>query len=344
MLNLDILLAQLGDRPEPSRIVGGFVPPPRFSAKAFRGYLPRTPSQGAAATRMKEVAVEIANRGKVRRLLRGLSRDAGRRGRGIYLDGSFGVGKTHLLAALWDVAPAPKTYAAFDELMHFIGLVGPAEAAAALRGSRLVAIDEWELDDPGNLKMAQAFLRPVLRAGTYVAVTSNTLPLDLGSGRFSQKDFRAEMEELAASFEVVRVEGEDFRHRQFLASPGQELYLDPSLIGDAAASRSGEPLRVPFTTLIAALATVHPIRYREMARRLDGLVLEGIEWLPSLPDALRWVHFVDSVYDAGVWMLATGSTPLPDIFSADALAGPYGKKLARCLSRMEELLGEGRSG
>jgi cell division protein ZapE len=70
------------------------------------------------------------------------------------------------------------------------------------------------------------------------------------------------------------------------------------------------------------------------------LVLEDVRPLPSLSDALRWVHFVDSIYDDGVWMMAVGSLSLAKLFTPDALSCPYGKKCSRCLSRLEELLGE----
>jgi hypothetical protein len=57
------------------------------------------------------------------------------RGSGIYLDGGFGVGKTHLLAAFWHEAPEPRTYLSFDELVYFIGLAGVDRARTPSAGS-----------------------------------------------------------------------------------------------------------------------------------------------------------------------------------------------------------------
>ena len=34
---------------------------------------------------------------------------------GAYLDGGFGVGKTHLLASLWHAVPGPKSFGTFVE-------------------------------------------------------------------------------------------------------------------------------------------------------------------------------------------------------------------------------------
>ena len=43
---------------------------------------------------------------------------------GLYLDGGFGVGKTHLLASTWHAAPGPKAYGTFVELTHLVGALG----------------------------------------------------------------------------------------------------------------------------------------------------------------------------------------------------------------------------
>lgn len=336
-MDLDSLLSHSGSRPDPAEIVRRFVPPTRFAPKRFLNYHPRHPSQAAAVGRLESVGSGLNGRSErpmLSRLFRPMRRPAGH---GLYVDGGFGVGKTHLLAALWNAAPAPKAYLAFDELVFFIGLFGRA-APGHFAGHRLIAIDEWELDDPGNLTMALAFLRPVLAAGAFVAVTSNTLPLELGAGRFSQKDFRSEIDELAAAFEVVRIEGDDYRHRHYVSNPGREIFWPDDML-DEAVRRGGEGvLAGSFDELLSALATVHPIRYREVAGRTKGVFVRGVSQISALPDALRWVHFIDSIYDAAVPFAASGAIPLGQLFSADTATGPFGKKLSRCLSRMEELL------
>jgi len=340
---LDALIDDLPDRPDPEALIAGFVPPPRFAGKRFEDYVPdaRYPSQRAAVERLKGVAGSLREGSLDGWMRRVRTAVGGRpRGSGVYLDGGFGVGKTHLLAALWNAAPGPKAYLSFDELVYTIGLLGVGGTREAFRGRRLVAVDEWELDDPGNLKLALAFLRGALEDGIRVATTSNTVPDELGRGRFSQKDFRSEIEELASAFEVVKVQGEDFRHRHFEADPGREYFLSREALLAAAQAAGQGALHAPFGELLAALGSVHPIRYAALAERMDALFVEGLEEVPALPDALRWVHFVDKVYDDAVPFAASSAAPLGGLFPAEFLRGPYGKKFSRCLSRMEELLGE----
>ncbi|HEX5723866.1 MAG TPA: AFG1/ZapE family ATPase, partial [Longimicrobiaceae bacterium] len=262
------------------------------------------------------------------------------RGGGVYLDGGFGVGKTHLLAALWHAAPRPSAYLSFDELVYTLGLLGVEGTRRAFRGRHLVAVDEWELDDPGNLKLALAFLRGVLADGIRVAATSNTVPDELGRGRFDQKRFAAEVEELAGAFETLPVAGEDYRHRRFEADPGRACFLERAEMDAAVRAAPPRALHVEFGALLRGLGELHPIRYFALVEALDALLLEEVAPLDDLYAALRWVHFVDKLYDGAVPLAATSTAALGALFPPAFLAGAYGKKFSRCLSRLEEMLGE----
>ena len=343
VLDLGSVLAAIPARPDPDALVAGFVPPPRFAAKRFDNYAPdaRHPSQGAALSRLRAVAGELSasdggGGGWLRRAFGG-KRAAGS---GVYLDGGFGVGKTHLLAALWHAAPQPSAYLSFDELVYTIGLLGVEGTRAAFRGRRLVAVDEWELDDPGNLKMALAFLRGALEDGVRVATTSNTIPDELGRGRFDQKNFRAEIEELSSRFEVLEIEGDDYRHRRFQADPGRAYFLGSDEMERETASAGERALLVSFPDLLAGLGEVHPIRYTALVERVGALLVTDVAPFAKLYDGLRWVHFIDKLYDGAVPLAATSSAALGELFPASFLTGPYGKKFSRCLSRMEEMLKE----
>jgi len=341
--DLDTLISTLPARPDPAALAAGFVPPRRFAAKRFDDYRPdpRHPSQAEAVARLRAIAAELreASAAGFGRRLRALF-GGEERGSGVYLDGGFGVGKTHLLAALWHEAPPPAAYLSFDELVYTIGLLGVEGTREAFRGRRLVAVDEWELDDPGNLKMALAFLRGALADGIRVATTSNTIPDELGRGRFDQKNFRAEIEELSGAFEVLEIAGEDFRHRRFQADPGRAGFLDAAAMAEAERSAGERALAADFGALLRALGEVHPIRYVALVDGFDELLVRAVHPIGSLYDGLRWVHFVDKLYDRAVPVAMSSDTALGELFPPAFLTGAYGKKFSRCLSRMEEMLGE----
>ncbi|MDX6249649.1 MAG: cell division protein ZapE, partial [Kribbellaceae bacterium] len=179
-----------GRRPEvsPDRLLSECVPPPRFSGVRFETYRPDPdePSQTEALALLRQRGEILAEPRRERSLwsrLRG-SKPAGPERPGIYLDGGFGVGKTHLLASLWHVSADPKMYCTFVELTNLVGALGMRSAVEALSAYRLICIDEFELDDPGDTVLISRLLGQLVEAGVQLAATSNTLPDKLGEGRF----------------------------------------------------------------------------------------------------------------------------------------------------------------
>src|SRR6185437_16992305 len=83
----------------------------------------------------------------------------------------------------------------------------------------VVCIDEFELDDPGNTTLISRLLSQLVERGVSIAATSNTLPEQLGEGRFAAQDFLREINTLAAIFNAVRIEGPDYRHRDLPPAP-----------------------------------------------------------------------------------------------------------------------------
>lgn len=310
------------------KLLAHFVPPPRFRGATFAAYRPdpRYPSQALAKERLRRW-VNDRPRGLFRPRLPGPQ--------GIYLDGGFGVGKTHLLVAAYLEAPAPKVFLTFEELTYALGLMGLREGARRFAALRYLFLDEFELDDPGNAQMITHFLALTMERGLRVATTSNTPPGALGEGRFNAEQFRHQIQSLARRFAVERIDGEDFRHRD----PGR--YPEP-LSEEALLVLYREDPRPKsldtFPELLAHLRTLHPIRYRYLLEGVEVVYLLGLEPIPDQNDALRFVHFVDQVYNLGVDLRASGA-PLKEIFPESYRHGAFAKKYGRALSRLAELLG-----
>ena len=207
----------------PERLVAQLTPPPTFADASFATYHPdpAEPSQSAAVGACRR----FCDRAVVRRA--GRKKLFGRRqvlpGVGLYLDGGFGVGKTHLLAAVYrqlpDDATQPKAFATFMEITQLAGVFGFIECVELLGDYTLLCIDEFELDDPGNTTLISRLLSQLVERGVSVAATSNTLPEQLGEGRFAAQDFLREISALAGIFDVVRIEGPDYRHRDLPPAP-----------------------------------------------------------------------------------------------------------------------------
>jgi cell division protein ZapE len=323
---------------EADRLVGAMVPPPRFDAVRFATYLPdpAQPSQAAAVAALQAFASRLAapEPGGRRWFRRAPAPPEGRPG--IYLDGGFGVGKTHLLASLWHAAPAPKAFGTFVELTHLVGALGFQGAVAALAGHRLLCVDEFELDDPGDTVLMSTLLGRLTEAGVRLAATSNTLPDALGEGRFAADDFLREIQSLSAQFDVVRIDGEDYRHRGLPPAPAP---FDDAAVEAFARSTRGATLD-DFGALLGHLATVHPSRYGALLDGVDAVALRGVRPVPDQAVALRLVVLADRLYDRDIPVVASGC-PFDQVFGPELLAGGYRKKYRRAVSRLVALAREG---
>ncbi len=321
-----------------AEIASELVPPPQFEHASFESYRPDPdfPSQQAALDRLKEFA------GAWRAAQRPGGFFSRRRPArielpGVYLDGGFGVGKTHLLAALWHVAHGPKYFGTFIEYTALVGALGYAQAVELLRGARLVCIDEFELDDPGDTMLMTRLLGELMAGGTRVAATSNTPPNALGEGRFAAADFLREIHALSSNFETLRIDGLDYRRRD--TEGHAEALPDEPAVEEAAAALAVRGHRVSidrFDDLISHLATVHPAKYIKLIEGIEVIALEGVHELSDQNAALRLVAFIDRVYDAEVPIIASG-VPLDRVFDDEMMSGGYRKKYLRSMSRMVAL-------
>ncbi len=310
-----------------------FRPPAQFDHVTLDNYLPdpNFPSQQEALDRVREFALGgTFRRGPKRPLFRRTQAEASRERPGIYLDGGFGVGKTHLLAALWRATPGRTYYGTFIEYTALVGALGYRNAVDHLSGADLVAIDEFELDDPGDTMVMSRLLGELVASGTRLAATSNTPPNALGEGRFAAEDFLREITSLSDKFHTVRIEGEDYRKRDF---EGHAVTFDADQFETLQSFAQGEVTSDLFTDLINHLATVHPSRYVGLVEGVDMVCIDGVHVLHDQAQALRLVALIDRLYDQQVAIAQTG-VPLDQVFDETMLAGGYRKKYLRATSRM----------
>ncbi|BBX70730.1 cell division protein ZapE [Mycolicibacterium psychrotolerans] len=323
----------------PERLVAQLVPPPTFADVSFDTYRPdpAEPTQSAAVEACRRFCAQAVERRAGKKKLFGKREVLP--GVGIYLDGGFGVGKTHLLASSYYAVPGPKAFATFGELTQLAGVFGFVECIDLLADYVLVCIDEFELDDPGNTTLISRLLSALVDRGVSVAATSNTLPEQLGEGRFAAQDFLREINTLAAMFTTVRIEGPDYRHRGL--PPAPEPLRDDE-VAQRAADVPGATLD-DFDALCAHLATMHPSRYLTLIEGVSEVFLTGVHPLDDQNVALRLVSLTDRLYDAGIPVIASGAK-LDTVFSDEMLAGGFRKKYLRATSRLLALTAAGQTG
>ncbi|MGW6137957.1 cell division protein ZapE [Streptomyces sp. NPDC055140] len=322
------------------RLVAEMVPPPRFDSVRFATYIPdpKQPSQTEAVRVLSDFAAGLggahaSGSGRRRWFARKPAAPTGPRG--VYLDGGYGVGKTHLLASLWHATPAApeqKAFGTFVELTNLVGALGFQQTVRTLGEHRLLCIDEFELDDPGDTVLVSTLLGKLVDAGVALAATSNTLPGKLGEGRFASADFLREIQGLSAHFHPLRIDGEDYRHRGLPEAPAP---FSDEQVTKAAYATQGASLD-DFPHLLDHLARVHPSRYGALTDDLKAACLTDVQPVPDQSTALRLVVLADRLYDREIPVLASG-LPFDQLFSDEMLNGGYRKKYFRAISRLTAL-------
>ena len=261
------------------RLVAELVPPPRFAAESFATYLPDPgqPTQAAAVAGLRAFAdrmqppVPTAGRFRFRRAAPPEARA------GIYLDGGFGVRKDAPAGVPVARGPHSGRSARFVEYTNLVGALGFQRTVEALSSHRLVCIDEFELDDPGDTVLMSTLLNRLVEAGVRLAATSNTLPDRLGEGRFAADNFLREIQGLSAHFDVYRVDGEDYRHRGLPEAP--DPLSEAAVVAAAGVAAPGGGWLDSFPGLMAHLSRVHPSRFGALLDGVDRIHLIGVTTL-----------------------------------------------------------------
>ena len=308
----------------PSELIGELFPPREFEKSSFENYRPDVnfPSQTEARDKASEF-VGAAKRGL-------FAKKSKVEAPGLYLDGGFGVGKTHLLAAMYHAYKGSKLFGSFMAFTSLVGALGFAKALETLAQFDFIAIDEFELDDPGNTMIMSRLLNELSEKGTKFAATSNTPPNALGEGRFAAADFQREILGIGKQFLMLRVDGEDFRHRPVEAN-GVSYTID-----ELQSWVTPETATADFATLLKKLGTVHPALYGKLLAGDKQLAITNVNLLTDQNDALRFVSLVDRAYELQIKIRGTG-IPLTEIFPNHFLDGGYRKKYLRAVSRLGAL-------
>ena len=312
-----IHLADLDSTVSVAELLSELVPPAEFSKVSFSSYIPDAnfPSQTLASEASSSFARTIGKKSSSHL--------------GIYLDGCFGVGKTHLLASIYFASGKKAAFGSFLAYTSIIGYLGFAEALSQFSKYELLCIDEFELDDPGDTMIMSRFLKELAAKGVRFAATSNTPPAALGEGRFAADNFQREIQSVADKFEMLRIDGDDYRHRD-------STFEFTELSAEAASQfpiEREKALVVDFEQLLSFLGSIHQSRYAKVSEQFDSVLITNVRQIDDQFEGIRLVSFIDRCYEAGVALAFTG-TSLASLFRSDHVQGAYRKKYLRCLSRL----------
>lgn len=316
-------------------------PHPKFSKCSFENYIPdeNQPSQYEIKELLMNKIVKLNSPVKEVKSSRfsffKKKKEEPVRLKNIYIDGGYGVGKTHLISAFYNEANCSKAFMSFSEMSYFFNYLGISECIQRFSELELLLIDEFELDDPATTRLIARFFEEI-NDRTLVITTSNTLPSDLGKMRFQADEFAREMGVIADAFKTVVVEGIDYRtrHQEWKEKVVAEDFYQ---YFEKYTSFEKQKMMLPYGELMEHLENNHPFRYFVIPESIDALFVENVEPFPLLNSALRFTHLVDQCYYYNTQLFIKSAVSYDELFSKEMLESCFQKKLLRCLSRLNEL-------
>lgn len=321
------------------------VPPTRFDGATFETYRPQNAAQAEALADAQRFAERVRTRYTGPRLLRWMNRDETLRS-GLYLVGPVGTGKTHLLVSIYRALSPDVPCAFLHSSALFRATEHPEAYAERLADStRVLLIDEVELDDPANEIRLTNVLKALRRLGVTVAATSNAEPEKFLSAQFGRDRLeRFISEEFKRTYHVVFVPGEDFRAR--LDKPGR-AWVGPLDAADAAMRVAydevpGDKLWLDRADLLRRTVETERQALTAELTTLDRLFLADLR-VASTDDALRLLRVVDDLYTHPTppVLYFTAETPperwFPKEQAASGIEAAVAEKFERTVSRLRAL-------
>ncbi len=250
-----------------------------------------------------------------------------------YIDGTYGIGKTHLLSALFHAFEGIKAFVSFTELTYFMNYLGIEKTIEVFSNHKLMLIDEFDLDDPATTRMFVRLINSI-KHKTTIVMTSNRLPKELGGGKFDTAQFARELGVIADEFEQISVDGKSFR----LQLTEWKKQFDTTTYAEISASYEATRgmISTTFNELMKTLQSYHPFKFFVIPQNADAIFVEGFTTITNLNDALRFTMLIDVCYyyDAKVFIL---SDDAETIFADEIMETTFERQFLRCKSRLTEL-------
>ncbi|MEL0291834.1 MAG: AFG1/ZapE family ATPase, partial [Aquiluna sp.] len=81
----------------------------------------------------------------------------------------------------------------------------------------------------------------------------------------------------------------------------------------------------------------HPTKFRKLLSGVSHLAISSVEQLRDQVPALRFVVFVDRLYEMQIPVRSSGDVAVTEVFSKTMIEGGYRKKYLRAVSRLGAL-------
>ena len=288
--------------------------------------------------------------------------------KGLYIFGSVGRGKTHLMDLFFDsltdeVGKQRQHYHEFmlwlhHQLRHQGDIKNPLDSICKKLAAeiKILCLDEFLVNDIANAMLLAGMLQAFSRYGIALVTTSNVKPDNLYLDGLQRAKFMPAIEWIKQHMQVMHLDGEqDYRqqteqqneHWYFPINPSSEIHLKDvyfQSVGHHQGSNTAWQLNIikfadktlwlDFNTLCNQPRNAAD--YIAIANRIDTLIIQNIPNMSADNDnaARRFITLIDVMYENEVKIIAQAAAHYKMIY--------HGKKMAfefqRAASRLAEML------
>ncbi len=267
-------------------------------------------------------------------------------GRGLYLWGGVGRGKSMLMDLMAEASPVPARRVHFHEFMQEIQrglnqarIRGDADAVRPVaidvaRQVRLLCFDEMQITDIADAMIVGRLFQVLFEQGVTVVTTSNREPEELYKNGLNRQLFLPFIALIRDRMQVVCLDSQT-DHRQGRVT-GSQVWFTPadaaargamdSIWDDLTGGAQGAPCQIMVGNRAVDLPLcaggvircgfwdlcgrpLGPADYLAIAQQADTLIIDAIPRLSmsNYNEAKRFVTLVDALYEAHVRLIASAA-------------------------------------
>lgn len=288
-------------------------------------------------------------------------------GKGLYLWGDVGRGKTYLMDLFYNHLPVAKSRYHFHQFMHHVhaelaqlqGQSNPlVQIAKRLRKEvDIICLDEFLVHEIGDAMILAQVLKALFAEGIVLVTTANTPPEDLYANGLQRELFLPAITLIKQHLRIFHLTSTIDYRRQHSTHTENELVwvMNPSQV-QTLFDKLSKKAKVTYQALtinghiithlgcsehiiwfdFSSICAIprSQLDYLEIAQRFSTILISGVKPIGEYEDNLArlFIHLIDILYDANRRVILTATQPINAIYPKGRLSTEFERTKSRLVA------------